>query len=184
MESTDLVNLIQKTARGDEAAFQSLYKATSPRIYSVSLKLLRRQDWAEEITQEAYVRIWYHASEYHMERGQPITWMISIMRNLAIDRLRSKKEVPLTDSSEFDDTEYELEKSGTDPQINFLQSHSALALSGCIDELSETQRNSIFLAFFEGLSHGQLTMRLDQPLGTIKSWIRRGLQSLRRCLEQ
>jgi len=176
----ELTNLVQLTARGDESAYQSLYEKTSARLYGVSLKLLKRPDWAEDVTQEAYVRVWYHAKEYHTERGQPLTWMISILRNLAIDKLRSRSAKEAHADVEPDT----LIASGSGPFKQLMQNQSVLALEGCIDELSESQRTSIFLSFFEGLSHQQVTARMDEPLGTVKSWVRRGLQSLRMCLER
>ncbi len=179
-QQDELTDLIRLTARGDEGAYKTLYEKTSPRLFSVSLKLLKRRDWAEDVTQEAYVRVWYHAKEYHTERGQPLTWMISILRNLAIDKLRSRSAQEV----EGDESPDELAFGGLGPVKQMMQSQSAMALEGCIDELSEAQRTSIFLSFFEGLSHQQVTARMDEPLGTVKSWVRRGLQSLRRCLER
>ncbi len=136
-------------------------KSGVSRIFSVSLKLLKRRDWAEDVTQEAYVRVWYHAKEYHTERGQPLTWMISILRNLAIDKLRSRSAQEV----EGDESPDELASGGLGSVKQMMQSQSAMALGGCIDELSEAQRTSIFLSFFEGLSHQQVTARMDEPLG-------------------
>ena len=175
-----LIKLIQQIARADKIAFQELYEATSARLFSICLRMLKRRDWAEEILQEAYVRIWYHASEYHMGRGEVMTWMISITRHLAIDRLRLKSETEHEDI-DLDET---IIDGGLGPAALVMQGQSSAALYGCIEELTETQKASIALAFFEGLSHPEITAKMEVPIGTVKSWIRRGLQSLRRCLER
>ena len=176
----ELIDLLQQIARGDEQAFRQFYDLTSARLFGVALKLLKRRDWAEDVTQEVYVRVWYHAREYHNGRGSPMTWLISISRNLAIDKLRSRSAREAAGGQEPD----LLSAVTAGPYSSSLNLESKALLQGCIEELSEPQKTSIFLSFFEGLSHQQITTHLDEPLGTIKSWIRRGLQSLRRCLER
>ena len=89
-DKAQLIDLLQKIAQADETAYRQFYEFTSPRIYGITLRMLKRRDWAEDVTQEAYVRVWYHAGEYHNGRGAPLTWLISIARNLAIDKLRSQ----------------------------------------------------------------------------------------------
>lgn len=175
-----LIRLIQDTAGGDRAAFKRLYELTAPKLFGFSQRLLNRTDWAEDLLQETYIKIWHHASEYHAERGSVLTWMISILRYGAIDRIRAHKPAtPLTE--EITDT---LQEAGPGPFNLALQSETANALESCMERLSEIQQRCITLAFFEGLTHQELSRRLQHPLGTIKAWIRRGLISLRECLER
>lgn len=137
-----------------------------------------RRDLAEDVLQEAFVRIWNSAAQYDANLSAPMTWMISITRNKAIDQLRKHHEEPLTDEQAhalFDETPSAQEQ---------LESHrDNHALQRCLDTLENMQRQSIITAYFHGASHSELTTQLAAPLGTIKSWIRRGMERLRRCLE-
>jgi RNA polymerase sigma factor (sigma-70 family) len=174
MEHEELLFLLKKVAIGNQPAFNELYSNTSGQLFAVALKMLKNRDSAEEAMQEAYVSIWYKADYYREGQGTVLTWMVSIIRYRALDMLRSKKvrkEEVLSDEviSEFDSTESVA--SGYDIKIE-----------GCMNELEQQQRQAIHLAYFNGLSHSEVTKHLNLPLGTIKSWIRRGLTSLQRCL--
>ncbi|MFT6329466.1 MAG: RNA polymerase sigma-70 factor (ECF subfamily) [Bermanella sp.] len=174
MEHEELFFLLKKVAVGNQPAFNQLYKITSGQLFAVALKMLKNRDSAEEALQEAYVSIWYKADYYKEGQGTVLTWMVSIIRYRALDMLRSqkvKKEDDLSDDilSELDATE--TTGSGYDIKIE-----------GCMKELDQQQRQAIHLAYFNGLSHSEVVEHLDHPLGTIKSWIRRGLTSLQRCL--
>lgn len=179
-DQQQLLRLIQDTAGGDRAAFKRLYELTSPKLFSFSQQLLNRADWAEDLLQETYIKVWHHASEYHAERGNVLTWMISILRYGAIDRIRAHKPAESL-TEEIADT---LEDKGAGPFNLASQSETAHALQGCLAGLTEIQQRCITLAFFEGLTHQELSRRLQHPLGTIKAWVRRGLISLRECLER
>lgn len=179
-DTDDLIELLQCISRGEEEAYKRFYDKTSPRIFGLALKILKRREWAEDVTQETYVRVWYHAGEYHSGRGSVMTWLISICRNLAIDKFRSRSAKEAEGGLDPD-----LLISHQDgPELSIVGFQSNVLLQGCIEELSESQRTSILLSFIEGLSHQQVTVRMGKPLGTVKSWVRRGLQSLRRCLQQ
>lgn len=179
----ELLRLLRHASKGDQSAFQALYRQTSARLYAVALRLLRRRDWADEVMQEAYVRIWHNASEYVSERGHVLTWMISILRYRAIDRIRRERARGW--SGDTHDGEDEEAASEDDNPLLLLQSHRrADQLNNCMNGLREEQRQCIASAFFDGYTHEELSERLQTPLGTIKSWVRRGLQALRRCLEQ
>jgi RNA polymerase sigma-70 factor (ECF subfamily) len=174
MEHEELLLLLKKVAIGNQSAFNQLYSNTSGQLFAVALRMLRNRDSAEEAMQEAYVSIWYKADYYKEGQGTVLTWMVSIIRYRALDILRSKKvrkEEVLSHEviSEFDSTDSVT--SGYDIKIE-----------GCMNELEQQQRQAIHLAYFNGLSHSEVTKHLDLPLGTIKSWIRRGLTSLQRCL--
>lgn len=174
MEHEYLFPLLLKVAKSDTKAFESLYNATKGQMYAVVLKMLKSQELAEEATQEAFVKIWYNASSYREGQGTVLTWMISIARYRALDMIRYKKvrKEETLDSDYVDNSQSMFQQDS----INQKQ------LDHCMLELDTSQRQAIHLAFFDGLSHAEVVQCLDTPLGTIKSWIRRGLQSLKRCL--
>ncbi|MBU3017613.1 sigma-70 family RNA polymerase sigma factor [Paraglaciecola agarilytica] len=175
MEQDPMLSLLSATAQGDKKAFAELYQASSKQLYAVSLKMLKRKELAEEALQEAYVRIWHNASQYRAGKGTVLTWMISIARYRALDILRYhsvRKEEGLSDNQVA-------VTSSNEPMTETQQG----LLEKCMGALDVQQRQAIHLAYFNGMSHHEVTAHLDLPLGTIKSWIRRGLQSLQRCLK-
>lgn len=176
-DDTGLIRLLAATARRDRDAFHQLYEEASPRMLGLCLRLMGQRDQAEEVLQEAFIRIWHHAGEYHEERGSPMAWMLTIARYLALDSLRSRKRTGAANQDDIPD-----DRPG--PYEFSLQAADARALNGCIEELSEEQRSSILMCYYRGLTHEELSSALDTPLGTVKSWIRRGLSYLKRCLQQ
>jgi RNA polymerase sigma-70 factor (ECF subfamily) len=176
----DLANLLARCANGDRAAFALLYEASSAKLYGVALRILRREDWAEEILQECFVSIWAHARDYRPALAAPMTWMTSVVRNRCLDWLRRP-------ALEVDDPEGAIaEGAHSDapgPLARLERSTDGAALARCLASLDGKQRQAIALAFYEGLSHGELARHLREPLGTVKTWIRRGLARLRSCLE-
>ncbi|WP_339766574.1 sigma-70 family RNA polymerase sigma factor [uncultured Paraglaciecola sp.] len=170
-----MLNLLSATAQGDKIAFAELYRVSSKRLYAVSLKMLKRKELAEEALQEAYVRIWHNAAQYRAGKGSVLTWMISIARYRALDILRYhavRKEDVFSDNDEGP-------QLSSEPMIGTEKG----LLEKCLAALEVQQRQTIHLAYFNGMSHHEVTAHLDLPLGTVKSWIRRGLQSLQRCLK-
>lgn len=174
------IQLLSAIAHRDQSAFQTLYRLTSPRLFGLCMKLLHHQERAEEALQEAYIRIWHHADEYHEERGTPLNWMLTIARYRALDLIRQAK----TRGVQSDDGLEQVADFRSGPLEHSLATASASALDGCLEELSPDQRNTILLSYYRGFTQDDLTQALDKPLGTIKSWIRRGLKSLKRCLER
>ncbi|MDB5984727.1 MAG: polymerase subunit sigma-70 [Pseudomonas sp.] len=139
---------------------------------------MSRRDLAEEVLQESFVRIWHNASRYDANLSAPMTWMVNITRNQAIDQLRKHRELPLSDGQAealFDES--------PDAHEQLDSQREASALRRCLETLEEMQRKSIITAYFHGLSNAELAQQLAAPLGSIKSWIRRGMERLRRCLE-
>ncbi|MFZ5601847.1 MAG: sigma-70 family RNA polymerase sigma factor [Pseudomonadota bacterium] len=180
IEEAELVMLLGRVACGDQNAFSRLYETMSPRIYGLCMRLLGRRDLAEDVLQDAFVRIWHHAGEYHAERGTPAGWMLTVARYRALDVLRRRRfELSLDHDSltELADARLQATDAETDDT-------TFLALQGCLEEISPQQRDSILQAFYHGQTHEQLATRMQAPLGTVKSWVRRGLSSLKRCLEQ
>jgi RNA polymerase sigma-70 factor (ECF subfamily) len=167
-------------ANRDRAAFARLYRATSAKLHGVALRILRREDWAEEVLQECYVSIWTHAPDYRPGLAAPMTWMTSIVRNRCLDWLRrprlevADEDGALTEAAESDHP---------GPLAELERAKSGQALSRCLGELEARQRQAIALAFYDGLSHAELASHLREPLGTVKTWVRRGLLKLKSCLE-
>lgn len=178
VDADELRHLLAQCALGDRRAFETLYRKASARLFAVALRCMGHRDHAEDVLQEAFVRIWNSASQYDAGLSAPMTWMVSITRNKAIDQLRKHREEPLSD-------EQAMALSDPTPSAHEqLETHrDATALQRCLDTLEGMQRQSIVTAYFQGASHSELVTRLAAPLGTVKSWIRRGMERLRRCLE-
>lgn len=175
---------LEATARGDEQAFQRLYAATSSQLYALLLRILRNPERAQDALQDAYVRVWQKADTYSVERGAPLTWLLSIARYRALDVLRRKRpEVAMPEEPDRVATLLEDEQSLSPLEANENQ-QSLEAVRACLHTLQDQQRDSVLLAYYEGLTHQELSERLDAPLGTVKSWIRRGLMRLRECLSE
>ncbi|HVS27646.1 MAG TPA: sigma-70 family RNA polymerase sigma factor [Burkholderiales bacterium] len=173
-----LSRLLAQCALGDPAAFADLYRQTSAKLFGVALRILKRKDWAEEVLQDSFVNIWKHAAEYTARKSAPMTWMTSVVRNRALDLLRRPGlEIAQADNSLIED----FEDGARGPVELLLQSNAADALARCMQQLEARQRQSIMLAFYHGLTHAELAKHLRQPLGTVKTWIRRGLERLKRC---
>jgi RNA polymerase sigma-70 factor (ECF subfamily) len=177
--------LLAACARRDRPAFASLYQATSAKLFGVAVRMLRREDWAEEVLQECYVSIWNNAAGYSASLSAPMTWMTTIVRNRCLDWLRRPNvEIVLHDDEETG--ENPLERMASDdpgPLENLAASADARALAECMALLDAKMRQAIALAFYDGLTHTELAAHMRQPLGTVKTWVRRGLERLRGCLE-
>ena len=174
----ELDQLLSQCALGDREAFRALYEATAAKLFAVALRILRREDWAEEVLQECYVSVWRHAREYSAARAAPMTWMTSIVRNRCLDWLRRPNPEPLADEALE-----ALESPNPGPLARLEEGRDSAALARCLRGLDARQRQAIALAFFDGLSHAELAKHLREPLGTVKTWVRRGLARLRSCLE-
>ena len=180
--SAILADLLARVALFDQQAFAELYRLTSSHLYAVALRILRESGAAEEVLQESYVNIWHHAGSYVAAKSQPLTWLTSIVRNRCLDQMR-RREV---DTVTIDDEEQGmmLADDRPSPMDLLLSSADALAVKGCVELLEAGQKQAIALAFYQGLSHSELARHLRQPLGTVKSWVRRGLERLKACLDE
>ena len=148
-----LVDLLAAAARRDQQAFARLYELSASRLFAVALKLLRRQDWAEEVLQEAFVNIWHHAGEYNATLAAPLTWMTTIVRNRCLDWLRRPKNEIATD----DETLFEsIPDDALGPLEQLVQSSVTKSLFSCLQRLAARERQTIALAFFHGLTHSEL----------------------------
>ncbi len=186
-----LAELLSRVALGDQAAFERLYRDTSPHLLGVVLRIQTDRALAEDVLQEVYVNVWRSAQGFNPAVSQPTTWLGSIARNRAIDSLRRGQAAPQTVSSrsggpEEEDTDMldDIASEAPGPLDLLAQASDAKALSTCMNTLSGDQRHSLALAYYQGLSHSEVADQLGQPLGTVKSWVRRGLQGLKNCLER
>lgn len=177
----ELGDLLSRTAGGDAAAFAELYRASSPQLFALAVRMLKRRDLAEEVLQEAFVSIWSKAGRYDPAKGSPLTWMASIVRNRALDRLRARRPEQPIDEEE---RAAEWADPAPSPLDAALQSADARALWECMKILEEGPRDAILRVYYEGLTHQELAARTGIALGTIKSWVRRGLVRLKGCLER
>ena len=184
-ENQRLVNLLARVALRDQHAFKELYDLTSAHLYGVALRYLRTTSTAEEILQEAYINVWQQAGTYAATLSSPMTWLISVVRNKALDHLRKfKRETETTESvDKAGEGQVEAIAEHADPHELFSAATEAIVLRRCVALLDAPQRQSLALAFYDGLSHSELAEHLRVPLGTAKAWVRRGLERLRKCIE-
>lgn len=173
------VAMMKAIGRGDRQAFEQLYRQTSPRLYAIALRILRRQSWAEEVLHESFISVWNRAASYDPQLSSPLTWLTHIVRNRAIDWLRSAGGKAAEREDEFVDVEV---GSFAEPAEALQRSQEGQKLLACLDHLPIDQRQSIVLAYYQGMSHGEVSVYLQQPLGTVKSWIRRALDHLKDCV--
>jgi RNA polymerase sigma factor (sigma-70 family) len=187
----ELQALLGRVALGDRAAFGVLYRTSAAHLLGVILRIQNDRAQAEDVLQEVFVNVWKSAGSYDAARAAPMAWLASVARNRAIDSLRRRKTEPLTQSSSVtgaDGEEQDLlarfASPDPGPQEKREQADQALALRGCMARLSAEQQQCLSLAYYQGLSHGEVAEHLKQPLGTVKSWVRRALSAVRACLEQ
>ena len=173
-------DLLSAVGRGDTAAFERLYRETSSRLFGVCLRLLPERTEAEDVLQEVYAIVWRKANQFDASRASAITWLAMIARNKAIDRLRA---MPTLKRAPLDAIEDIADLAPTpSAQVESADEHARLRQ--CLDELDARRRSLIRTAFFDGSTYEELAQRTGSPLGSVKSWIRRGLIQLRACLER
>ena len=187
--SLELSRLLARAGLGDRAAFATLYDQSSAHLLGVVLRIQRDRAQAEDILQEVYVNVWRAAKSFDAAQSQPMTWLTSIARNRAIDSLRRTQTQPLmqTHFSNPDNEDSDVYDTVADdapgPLDLLSRASDARALTSCMEGLSAQQRQSVALAFFDGHSHAEVAANMRQPLGTVKSWVRRALLTLKGCLE-
>lgn len=175
--------LLAAVALDDRDAFRTLYDLTSAKLFGFALRVLRKDELAEEALQDAFVSIWHAAGSYQPHLAAPPTWMAAIVRNKALDIRRRVQAGVEVVAGQFDyDPVDGLEDQDAGPQERAQLSRDADALARCMGTLAGRQRQAIGMAFLHDLSHSEVAARLSQPIGTVKTWIRRGLDRLRDCL--
>jgi RNA polymerase sigma-70 factor (ECF subfamily) len=166
-----------------EAALRELYDLTSSKLYGVALKVAGNREWAEDVLQEAYLNIWRIAGDYRTALSPPMAWMGVIVRSRALDFRRRRASDRADAVLELDDAISEtVAGDSADPMDTTQASEQAWALHECLRKLEAKQREVVSLAYLRDLSHGELAQQLKLPLGTVKTWIRRGLEQLRGCM--
>ncbi len=174
----EVTALLRRVAEGDRLAFEQLYSATSPKLYGVIWRILKRRDLADEITQEVYVKIWQRADEFDPARSSPITWMVTISRNRALDEVRRRQVTTVFDEAATTNAR----DPGPSAMDVLEQSEDLRKLYACLDGLEQERREAVKLAYLDGFSRQDLADRFGHPVGTIKTWLHRSLKQLKDCL--
>lgn len=171
--------LIARCAQGDKNALRALYDAEAPKMLGIAMRMMKRRALAEEVVQDAFLRLWNAAASFDGTAGHGRAFLYTILRNRALNILRGEARMDLTDNLETLDHASEEET----PEQAILRLSEASALHRCLKQLDAQRQAIIALAYTEGLSHGEIAARLSLPLGSIKSWLRRALLTLRECLQ-
>lgn len=171
--------MIARVALGDRDAFARLYDATAAKLLGVCIRVLVNRDEAEEVLQEVYVKIWNSADRYRTTGHSPMTWLITIARNAAIDRLRARRT-----HDDVDDFSDRLAAPGADPEQTAVALSEAGRMATCLGELEADRRAALTGAYFEGKTYKELAESLGIPVNTVRTWLRRGLIKLRECMSR
>ncbi|MDP9162989.1 MAG: sigma-70 family RNA polymerase sigma factor [Pseudomonadota bacterium] len=174
-----LTEALVATGQEDRAAFRILYDLTSAKLFGIVLRICNDRQAAEEVLSDVYLTVWKRAGAYEPGRASPISWLAVIARNRAIDWRRATRRAPSTPLEEAPD----VADDRPDAVGLLLQDENARALHLCLDALDDKQRRAIRTAFFEGVTYAELAEQQSVPLGTMKSWVRRGLLRLKECLD-
>jgi len=175
---TELVWLLGAVAKGDEAAFERLYAATRAKLYGVLLRILGRPALADEVMQETYLKVWKMADQFDPQVGSPITWMVAIARNRAIDIARKRGDLSIEDEPEA----LEVAAETPQPLARREMTEELKRLLSCLGKLDPEKQRIVLLAYYSGWSREQLSTKLDIPVNTIKTWLRRSLIEIRECM--
>jgi len=179
IDEKDLDRLIARIALRDRVAFARLYSLTCAKLFGISLRILRDRPEAEEALQEVYVRVWLRAGQYASSRARPMTWLISIARNHAIDLVRSRG-LPRAGLDEAE----AIADPAPDPEAQVASQSERRRIDACLGELEAERARAVRAAYVEGYSYEELATRFGVPLNTMRTWLRRSLLRLRECLER
>lgn len=179
----DLPSLMSRIALRDRVAFERLYRATCAHLLSVAFRILNNRDRAEEVLQEAFMNVWHSAGGYNPVMATPMTWLINIVRNKAIDALRSGKTERGTTVALDEEALAVAADDSQEPQRLLADSLAKARIDTCMAALTPSQRQALALAYYRGMVHTDIAAALGAPLGTAKAWVRRGLDKLKECLQ-
>ncbi len=179
MTGEDIAELIGRVALGDRQAFVALYRRTSPKLFSICLRILKDRLEAEEVLQEVYIKIWQRASRFAAAAGPPSPWLAAIARNQSIDTLRSRK--PVADEL---DSAYDLADDEPSAEQQTIIRDEGRRIDTCMEELEADRATAVREAYVEGSSYQELADRFGVPLNTMRTWLRRSLLKLRECMER
>lgn len=172
----EIERLIAATALGDRAAFGALYAATSAKLFGVTLRVLNNRAEAEETLQDVYIKVWHNAGRYQVNGLSPMTWLITIARNAAIDTRRRK-----TREADGDLPEMQAD-TAPGPESRAIEASDRARLTACFDELEPDRAGAVRRAYLEGKTYAELAAQYGVPLNTMRTWLRRSLLKLRECL--
>ncbi len=175
----DLEQALALCAAGDKGALNAIYAQEGARMLGVALRILKRRSLAEDAVQDAFVLVWRNAAKFDPAKGSGTTWLYTVLRNRALTILRTESRAEPTEMPVGE----EIADEGENPEETIARLSDAEALKHCLEKLEPKRRMAIALTYVHGLSHGELAGRLGIPLGTIKSWLRRSLLTLRECLQ-
>mgnify|MGYP003664074405 CR=1 FL=1 len=173
-----LIEQLNGCAQGDHQAFERLYRASSTHLYAQLLRIVRDEGAAQDCLQHVFIKIWHAADQYDAMRAKPMTWLSTLTRNIGIDWLRRQKP----QDASTDEHLLEAVISTDDPEDESMHAQQHDSLRDCLGTLNSQQRQLMEMVYFQGLTHSELAHTLAQPLGSVKSWIRRGLERLKTCL--
>ena len=176
---SDIEDMILRVGLGDRTAFSLLYDATSAKLFGICLRVLNNRAEAEDALQDVFVKIWQNADRYRANGYSPMTWLITVARNLAIDRLRARKTLiwDIDDVAELADT-------GPTPESTAIQASERTRIEGCLDELDQVHARAVRGAYLEGDTYQDLADRAGVPINTMRTWLRRSLLKLKDCLSR
>ena len=180
-----LIALLDRVALSDQAALKELYDLTSSKLYGVAVRVVTNREWAEDVLQEAFLNIWRIAGDYKASLSPPMAWMGLVVRSRGLDFLRRRTSDRADVMQELDDVISDTVAGNSPNPMDMTQaSEQANALHVCLSKLDNKQREVVSLAYMRDLSHAELAEQLKLPLGTVKTWIRRGLEQLRGCMSR
>ena len=180
-----LIALLDRVALADQAALKELYDLTSSRLYGAAVRVVTNREWAEDVLQEAFLNIWRIAGDYKASLSPPMAWMGLVVRSRGLDFLRRRTSDRADVMQELDDVISDTVAGNSPNPLDMTQaSEQANALHVCLSKLDNKQREVVSLAYMRDLSHAELAEQLKLPLGTVKTWIRRGLEQLRGCMSR
>ncbi len=175
----DITGLLARVALGDRQAFDLLYQKTSAKLFGVSLRLLKDRTEAEDVLQEVYIKVWQRADRFNQSDASPMSWLIAITRNHAIDRIRARKTVT-ADIEEI----AELADKAPTPEANVIAGSDRRKINECLEQLEKVKSSAVRGAYMEGYSYQELSDRYKIPLNTVRTWLRRSLAKLKECLSE
>jgi RNA polymerase sigma-70 factor (ECF subfamily) len=178
LTQAELVGLLAAVAKQDVTAFERLYEATRAKLYGVLLRILGRPELAEEVMQETYLKVWRMAGKFDPTIATPITWMVALARNRAIDIVRKKGEISIEDAPQA----LEIAADTPTPLARREMTEELRRLLSCLGKLDPEKQRILLLAYYSGWSRDQLAKKLDIPVNTIKTWLRRSLLEIRGCM--
>jgi RNA polymerase sigma-70 factor (ECF subfamily) len=177
MDASEISRLVTRIGLQDRAAFRTLYRATSAKLFGVCLRVLKNRTDAEDVLQEVYIKIWNNAASFQVSGYSPMTWLITIARNQCIDRLRLRRP----DTSDLSEVESAADDAPT-PEEASVRMGEAARLRHCLDQLAPDRAATVKAVYLEGYSYQEMADQLQQPINTVRTWLRRSLIRLRECL--